>query len=116
MAADHNISKSKLIVELYEAREKTSRLEHQWTGMKQDNLLPEHFQPKTEVLLDSLLEHVVRTNSPEGVDPRIPIVALTAHALKDEVETFMQNGFIAYLTKPIDAEGLQKTLARLSIL
>ncbi|MCF8039064.1 MAG: response regulator, partial [Desulfohalobiaceae bacterium] len=55
---------------------------------------------------------IIRNDPPEGVDPNIPIIALTAYALKEEVEKYMQNGFTAYLTKPLDLEGLNKTLSQ----
>lgn len=43
---------------------------------------------------------------------RIPIVALTAYALKEERERALTSGFDEYLTKPIEAQLLMQTLAR----
>ena len=40
-----------------------------------------------------------------------PIIALTAHALKEEQEKALSNGFSGYLVKPIDPVMLVKTLA-----
>lgn len=37
---------------------------------------------------------------------RVPIVALTAHAMKDEKERCMESGFAGYLTKPITRQSL----------
>ncbi|MCF8105852.1 MAG: response regulator, partial [Desulfohalobiaceae bacterium] len=56
---------------------------------------------------------IIRNDPPEEVDPDIPIVALTAYALKEEMDRFMQNGFNAYLTKPVDIEKLEEILAEL---
>lgn len=39
-----------------------------------------------------------------------PVIALTAHAMKDEKDKCLANGFSAYLTKPIDKQLLMSTL------
>ncbi|MCF8106411.1 MAG: hypothetical protein K9K64_13095, partial [Desulfohalobiaceae bacterium] len=69
---------------------------------------------KAEQLQGRILRILVakdsKMNQTAGVDPSIPVVALTAHALTDEIENYMQKGFTAYLTKPLDLEGLNKTL------
>ncbi len=54
---------------------------------------------------------IIRNRPPEGIDPAIPIIALTAHALQDEVDLYQQDGFNAYLTKPVDMDKLIKALA-----
>lgn len=46
----------------------------------------------------------------EGV--RTPIVALTAHALKEEVEKSLQAGMNEHLTKPIDVRELYRTFKK----
>jgi CheY-like chemotaxis protein len=56
---------------------------------------------------------IIRNDTPEGVDPNIPIIALTAYALKDEIDRFMQSGFSAYLTKPLDVTKINKVLSKL---
>ncbi|MCF8105718.1 MAG: PAS domain S-box protein [Desulfohalobiaceae bacterium] len=56
---------------------------------------------------------IIRNDPPEGVDRDIPVVALTAYALKDEKDHYLKCGFNAYLTKPIDIEELNKTLSEL---
>ncbi|RYZ68218.1 MAG: response regulator [Proteobacteria bacterium] len=43
-----------------------------------------------------------------------PIVALTAHAMREEKERALSAGFDGYLTKPIDRKTLIETLASLS--
>ncbi len=42
---------------------------------------------------------------------RKPVIALTAHAMKDEKDKCLANGFTAYLTKPIDKELLIATVS-----
>jgi len=39
-----------------------------------------------------------------------PIVALTANALVGQAEVFLQNGFDAFITKPIDTRKLNAVL------
>lgn len=46
-------------------------------------------------------------------DVTVPVIALTAHALKEEREKALKMGFSAYLTKPIDRSELIKTSAQL---
>lgn len=41
----------------------------------------------------------------------LPIIALTAHALKEEVERIMSCGFTALATKPIDEEAIVQMIA-----
>ena len=42
----------------------------------------------------------------------IPIIALTAHAMKGDEERFLACGMDAYLAKPVDFEDLRQTIAR----
>lgn len=53
---------------------------------------------------------IIRANPPAGVNPDIPIVALTAYALKGDRERFLAAGMDAYLPKPIDMEELDRVL------
>jgi PAS domain S-box-containing protein len=55
---------------------------------------------------------IIRTAPPEGVDTHVPIIALTAYALKDEIDRYMRSGFDAYMTKPVDREALKRVLAK----
>ena len=45
---------------------------------------------------------------------RLPIVALTAHAMKDDERRFLESGMDAFLTKPISAERLYRTIEAFS--
>lgn len=40
----------------------------------------------------------------------IPLVAVTAFAMKDDQERFIQDGFDAFLTKPISVKGFVETI------
>ncbi len=72
------------------------------------------------VLLDISLPEmdgleVVRQLKADPATARIPVVALTAHAMAGDRERFLAAGFDDYLTKPIvDEELLDRTLARLA--
>jgi two-component system CheB/CheR fusion protein len=57
---------------------------------------------------------LIRNNPPSGVNPKIPVIALTAYALETERERFMECGFDAYLSKPVEIAKLQEILAELS--
>ncbi len=60
-------------------------------------------------------EAVAAIRSREGRDGgRIPIVALTAHAMKGDRERCLRSGFDGYLSKPIRAEGLRDAIEALT--
>lgn len=46
----------------------------------------------------------------EPAHTRIPIIALTAHALAEERQSMLDSGMDDYLTKPVDEDQLQRTL------
>ncbi len=54
---------------------------------------------------------IIRQETPAGIDPHIPVVALTAYAMKEDEKRFLDQGFDGYLSKPIDIEVFERTLA-----
>ncbi len=54
--------------------------------------------------------HLIRNDPPHGVNPHIPVVALTAHALKDDQDHFLKQGFNGYLPKPIDIQNFEQVI------
>jgi CheY-like chemotaxis protein len=54
-----------------------------------------------------------RIRSGEAGDPGVPIVALTAHAIKGDRERILAMGMDDYLAKPIDMEEIDRVLGRI---
>ena len=46
----------------------------------------------------------------EGKDKHIPIIAMTAHAMKGERERCLKAGMDGYISKPVEKEDLQNTI------
>lgn len=42
--------------------------------------------------------------------PKLPVIALTANVMKDDVENYIQQGFVAHIAKPIDINQLYGSL------
>lgn len=56
---------------------------------------------------------IIRQGRYAGINPHMPVIALTAYALKDDQERLMKQGFDGYLAKPIDVQALEKLIASL---
>ena len=69
-----------------------------------DIIFMDHMMPEMDGVVAT---KIIRAMGYEG-----PIVALTANAFSDSVKMFMDNGFSAFISKPIDANQLDKILMR----
>jgi len=54
----------------------------------------------------------IRAHDGCGFDPALPVIAMTAHAMKGDREHFMECGMDDYLAKPVDPDDLARTLER----
>jgi CheY-like chemotaxis protein len=55
---------------------------------------------------------LIRTSSSGAFDPKIPIVAVTAFAMKEDVERCISAGMDEYISKPIKADRLMEVINR----
>lgn len=49
---------------------------------------------------------IIRSGERAGIDPKIPIIAMTAHAFSDDRKRFMDAGINGYVAKPVNLEEL----------
>lgn len=47
----------------------------------------------------------------DSVTCEIPVIALTAHAMRGDEETFLEAGFSGYVSKPIDIQRFKSIIA-----
>jgi CheY-like chemotaxis protein len=56
----------------------------------------------------------IRDAGPDSaMDPAVPIIAITAHAMAGDREVFLEGGMDDYIAKPVELDELKAVLARL---
>jgi len=83
-------------------------IEHLKVNQNYDVLFVDHMMPE----MDGVELVGILRNSNGSFYKSIPIVALTANAIKGVSEMFLANGFNDYLSKPIDTGKLEKILKK----
>ncbi len=56
---------------------------------------------------------IIRSGKRDGIDPRIPIIAMTAHAFSEDRERFIAAGINGYVAKPVNLEELYRQIEEL---
>jgi CheY-like chemotaxis protein len=114
LLAEDNLVNQKLAVRMLENRGHTVLVAHD--GREALAILES--EPVDLVLMDVQMPDVDGFQATAAIRERektsgshLPIVALTAHALKGDKERCLENGMDAYLSKPIRAQDLDRALA-----
>ena len=55
----------------------------------------------------------IRNSDSPYINSEIPIIALTAHAMKGDKERFLKAGMNSYISKPIKQNQLMETIEKL---
>jgi signal transduction histidine kinase/ligand-binding sensor domain-containing protein/ActR/RegA family two-component response regulator len=105
LVAEDNIINQKLI------RKLLLKLGHRVTLVKNGNEAMQKFESETyDIIITDIqmpgMDGVQLTHAIRERGSHIPIVALTAHALKGDREKFLDAGMDAYVSKPINASDL----------
>ncbi len=74
-------------------------------GKKYDLILMDHMMPEMDGL-----QATTALRAQEGPNRDTPVVALTANAVQGMEKLFLENGFNAFLSKPVDAQELARNL------
>lgn len=90
-------------------------------GQEALEFLEKAIEPFDVVLMDCQMpvmdgyeaSRAIRASSSATIDSDIPIVAMTAHAMKGDAEKCYAAGMDRYLTKPISSDAIQETLDEL---
>lgn len=56
---------------------------------------------------------IIRSGERAGIDPRIPIIAMTAHAFSEDRDCFLDAGINGYVAKPVNLEELFRQIEEL---
>ena len=65
------------------------------------------------VMDGTTVARIIRSGERVGIDPDIPIIAMTAHAFAEDRERYMATGINGYVTKPIALEDLYSQIEHL---
>jgi CheY-like chemotaxis protein len=57
------------------------------------------------------LTRMIRAANYPEIDPLLPVIAVTAHAMKGDRESFLDAGMDAYVAKPVEMQELLKVIA-----
>ena len=78
---------------------------------KYDLILMDHMMPKPDGV-ETL--HLIKEDD-ENINQDTPIVVLTANAIAGMREQYLQEGFVDYLSKPVEVDKLEGVLKRLLV-
>jgi PAS domain S-box-containing protein len=92
-------------------------LELHWAKSAQDGLDMVQQQRPDLILMDIQLpgmdgNEALRRLRADPATAAIPVIALSANAMRDDIELSLSQGFDAYLTKPLDVQLLYQTIGQ----